>query len=202
MAMERMYPMRVGVLLQICAMVVMTFVPAAWGAEQGNGIQSRCTFSTYLEDADNRARYEAMISRGRYRHTISNSHENASIHFVIAKSGYGVEQAKNLDSFSAACLGCHDGKSASKVRPAIVNSPGRKKDTSAMSLAKHSIGMDYEKYSAASTTLKSLDEMGQHLNLTEGRVSCITCHDPLNPEKNHIRATKTGVDLCSACHPM
>jgi len=200
--MIRMYPKRVVALSQICLMVLMTFAPAGWGAEPEKGIKSGCTFSAYLENAENRARYETMISRGRYRHTISNNHENAALYFVIAKSGYGVEQVKNLDSFSAGCLACHDGKSASKVRPAIVNNPGGKKDMSAMSLAKHPIGMDYEKYSAANTALKSLDEMGQHLNLTEGRVSCITCHDPLNPGKNHLRVTKSGVYLCSACHTM
>ncbi len=191
---------RVVLYAQICLMAFMTFVPAGWGAERENSTTSKCTFSEYLENSENLVRYEDMISKGRYRHTLSNNHESAAVYLVIAKSGYGVEQAKKLDTFSAGCLACHDGKSASKVRPAIVNSPGRKKELKTMSLAKHPIGMDYDKYSTANTTLKSLDEMGQHLNLTEGRVSCITCHDPLNPEKNHLRVTKTGVDLCSACH--
>jgi predicted CXXCH cytochrome family protein len=65
---------------------------------------------------------------------------------------------------------------------------------------KHPIGMDYEKYSASNKTLKSLDEMSQHLSLTEGRVSCITCHGPLNSRQRRLRITKTGIELCSACH--
>jgi predicted CXXCH cytochrome family protein len=48
--------------------------------------------------------------------------------------------------------------------------------------------------------LKSLDEMSQYLTLVEGRVSCITCHDPLNTKKNSLRIVGSGNDLCSACH--
>lgn len=194
-----MYPKKVVVLSHTVVMVVMIFVTAGWAVDQENAIKPRCAFSAYLEDVDNRARYENMISRGRYRYTPSNNHENAEITFIIAKSGYGVEHVKNLDSFSAGCLVCHDGKSAVKVKPAIINSPNNKSVMKMIS-EKHPIGMDYEKYSASNKALKSLDEMSQHLSLTEGRVSCITCHDPLNSGQNRLRVTKTGIDLCSACH--
>lgn len=200
--MTGIYQKRVAALSLICMMLLMAIVPAGWGAGLDNGTRTGCAFSEYLEDADNRARYEKLIAKGRYRHTISKNQDQAAMYAVIAKSGYGAEQVKNLDSLSAGCLVCHDGNSASKVRPAIINSHNNRKNAIKMSLAKHPIGMDYEKYSASDASLKSLDEMGQHLNLTEGRVSCLTCHDPLNPGKNHIRVTKSGVDLCSACHTM
>jgi predicted CXXCH cytochrome family protein len=180
-------------------MVLMAIVSASWGAELKDAGKQGCKFSAYLENADNRARYEAMIARGRYRYTPMNNHENATVAFVLAKSGYGAEQGKNLDSFSAGCLVCHDGKSASQVRLSIINSPN-KRDAMKKISTKHPIGMDYEKYSASNKALKSLDEMSQNLSLTEGRVSCITCHDPLNSGQNHLRITKTGIDLCSACH--
>ncbi len=197
--MEGIYPKRVVALSSIVLMLLMTFVPAAWGAEQGNTVKTRCAFSTYLEDADNRARYESMISRGRYRYTPMNDTENAAITSVLAKYGYGTERGKNLDFFSAGCLVCHDGKSASIVRPSILNSPNNIRGMKVVS-EKHPIGMDYEKYTASNKTLKSLDEMSQHLSLTEGRVSCITCHDPLNSRQYRLRITKTGIDLCAACH--
>lgn len=199
MVMEVIFPKRVVALSHIVLMLLMTFVPAGWGAEQKNTVKTKCTFSTYLEDVDNRARYESMISRGRYRYTPTNNHENAAISSVLAKYGYGTERGKNLDFFSAGCLVCHDGKSASIVRPTIINSPNNLTVMKVIS-EKHPIGMDYEKYSASNKTLKSLDEMSQHLSLTEGRVSCITCHDPLNSRQNRLRITKTGIDLCSACH--
>ena len=51
-------------------------------------------------------------------------------------------------------------------------------------------------------TCLMLATMAQHYHLTlvEGRVSCITCHDPLNSGWNHQTLTRSGVDLCSACH--
>lgn len=186
-------------LLSVISLLVL--ISVSWGAQQEDATKSMCAFSKYLEDADSRDRYENMLSRGRFRYTPMNNHENAALFFVIAKSGYGVEHVKNLDTFSAGCLACHDGKSASKVRPSIINSPN-KKDVKTSISTKHPIGMDYEKYSALNKSLKSLDEMSQNLNLTDGRVGCLTCHDPLNSERNHLRITKTGIDLCSACHKM
>lgn len=193
------YPKMAAALLPMGLMVLMTSVSSSWGGDLKNAVKQGCKFSEYLKDADNRAGYEAMIARGRYRYTPTNNQENAAIAFVLAKSGYGAEQGKNLDSFSAGCLVCHDGKSASEVSLSIINSP-RNRNAMKGITTKHPIGMDYEKYSASNTRLKSLDEMSKNLSLTEGRVSCITCHDPLNAGQNHLRITKTGIDLCSACH--
>jgi predicted CXXCH cytochrome family protein len=193
------YTKRVASVSQLCLIMLATFVSVSWGVELENAAKSECSFSTYLADSHNRARYENLIARGRYRYNKVNNNENAAIYVAIAKSGYGVEHIKNLDSFSAGCLACHDGKSASKIRPAIMNSPD-KKSVMGMISAKHPIGMDYEKYSVTNKSLKSLDEMSRNLSLSEGRVGCITCHDPLNSGRNHLRITKTGVDLCSACH--
>lgn len=187
------------VILQIVLTFLLTWVTIGWAAEKENSIKPACAFSAYLENAENRTKYESMFARGRFGFSTVNSQENAAIYIVIAKSGYGIEHTKNLDSFSAGCLACHDGKSASMVRPVITNSPNKKISMS-MIATKHPIGMDYEKYSASNKTLKSLDEMNQNLTLTGGRIGCVTCHDPLNPARNHLRSTKTGIDLCSACH--
>jgi predicted CXXCH cytochrome family protein len=185
--------------MQICMVLLVTVTSSSWGIQQENTIRSNCTFSKYLEDPDNRARYEATLAKVRSSYATVNNYDNAAMYGVIAKAGFGVDNGENLDSFSAGCLSCHDGNSASNVRSNVINKPDKKSIMKMMS-AKHPIGMDYEKYSESNKNLKSLDEMGQNVNLVEGRVSCITCHDPHSPGQNHLTITKTGIDLCSACH--
>jgi predicted CXXCH cytochrome family protein len=183
----------------ICLGLSLFFVPASWGAEQEITKAAHCAFSVYLEDPDNRARYEKALSKGRYKYATVNNRQNAAVYGVIAKAGYSAENGKNLDSFSIGCLTCHDGTTASKVRPTIINMPGNRSVIKMIS-AKHPIGMDYEKYSATNRSLKSLDARDNSLTLAEGRVGCITCHDPLNSSPNHLRVTESGIDLCTACH--
>ena len=74
---------------------------------------------------------------------------------VIAKANFGTENGENLDSFSAGCLTCHDGNTASNVIPNFRNYPD-KKSVMLMISGKHPIGMDYQKYSEANRNLKSL----------------------------------------------
>ncbi|HIJ96988.1 MAG TPA: hypothetical protein HPP94_14880 [Desulfuromonadales bacterium] len=183
----------------ICLGLTLVSVPASWGEEQEITKASHCAFSVYLENPDNRARYEKALSKGRNKYATVNNRHNAAVYSVIAKTGYSAENGKNLDSFSAGCLACHDGISASKVKPTIINMPGNKSIVKMIS-TKHPIGMDYEKYSARNTSLKSLDTRDNSLALAEGRVGCITCHDPLNSSPNHLRVTESGIDLCTACH--
>jgi predicted CXXCH cytochrome family protein len=185
--------------LPVCLFLLATVVTSGWGTEEEVVIKPSCTFTKYLENPDNRARYEVTLSKDRSSYATASNYDNAAMYGVIAKAGFGSENGENLDSFSAGCLSCHDGKSASNVRATVINNPDRKSVMKMIS-AKHPIGMDYEKYTEINKSLKSLDEMGQSLNLVEGRVSCITCHDPLNSNQNHLTVSKNGNDLCSSCH--
>src|SRR6185369_18039855 len=186
---------------QICLFLLVSVASASWGEQEKreNTIKSKCSFSKYLENPDNRARYENTFAKARASYAEEKNYDNAAMYGVIVKAGIGVENGENLDSFSAGCLSCHDGKSASNVRPAFKSNPGRKGIMTIIS-GKHPIGMDYQKHSESNQNLKSLDDMSQNLTLVEGRVSCITCHDPLNPEKYNLRITSSNIDLCFACH--
>ena len=162
---------------------------------------SNCEFSKYLLNADNRTRYEATAARARAGIASVDKYDNAAKYAVIIKASFNAENSDSLDSFSAGCLSCHDGKSASNVRPNLLNNPG-KRSIMKMISTKHPIGMDYEQYAEHNKSLRSLDEVSQFLTLSEGRVSCITCHDPLSSAKNHLISTKSETTLCSVCHLM
>jgi len=185
--------------MQMCLILLVTVISVSWGMQQDNTTKAICTFTKYLEDSANRDRYINTIANARGHYATAKDYENAAMYGVIAKSNFDNENGENLDSFSAGCLSCHDGSTASNVMSNLKNTP-YKKSIMLMVSGKHPIGMDYEKYALANQNLKSLDEMSGNLTLAEGRVSCITCHDPLNPEQYHLRITKSGIDLCSACH--
>lgn len=185
---------------QLTIISLLAAVPVIWAMEEGAVKEkAKCQFSMYLEDPDNRARYVTTLAKARAAYAQQKGYDNAATYGVMVKAKFNGGSTEMLDSFSAGCLSCHDGNTASKVRPNFVNNPGKKSLMQAIS-GKHPIGMDYQQYSVASDRLKSLDEMSMNLTLVEGRVSCITCHDPLNSEKSHQRITSAGVDLCSACH--
>jgi hypothetical protein len=191
----------------MCAMLLVTVVPVSWGTEEGDEIKSgevirsKCDFTKYLVSPENRTRYENTVAKARAGNVVESNYDNAAMYGVIAKASFGNENGGNLDSFSAGCLSCHDGKSASDVMPKFKNNPG-KKGMMMMISGKHPIGMDYHKYTEVNNNLKRLDEMSQNLTLVEGRVSCITCHDPLNSDRFSLRITTSGIDICSACHVM
>jgi hypothetical protein len=186
---------------KICMLLLLTVVATSWGDQEENAIRRHCTFSKYLENPANKTRYKNTVAKARNNYVTVSNYENPAMYGVIAKASFNSEDSENLDSFSAGCLSCHDGKTASNVRANFINSPDKKNKMIRIS-GKHPIGMDYEQYASANKNLKSLDEISIHLTLAEGRVSCITCHDPLNKEQNHLVVTRSGADLCSACHNM
>ena len=185
---------------QICMLFLITIVAVSWGEQEETIPESKCSLSIYLENPENQVRYENTLAKARGGIVRTHSYDNAAMYGVIAKADSDVGTGLNLDSFSAGCLSCHDGKTASNVSPRFKNTP-EKKSVMLMISGKHSIGMDYEQYSVTqSSNLKSLDEMSRDLTLVDGRVSCITCHDPLIAGRYHLRITSTGGDLCSSCH--
>jgi predicted CXXCH cytochrome family protein len=184
---------------QLSIIILLAAVSISWALPEETATKAKCQFTKFLENPDNRIRYENTLEKARFGYAETNNYDNAAMYGLIAKGNSGLENGDNLDSFSAGCLSCHDGKTASNVRPNLKNSPD-KKSVMLMISGKHPIGMDYQKYSVNQHNLKSLDEMSKELVLVEGRVSCITCHDPLNSGQNHQTITRSGVDLCSACH--
>lgn len=100
-------------------------------------------------------------------------------------------QAVNSRGPSEECLACHDGLLAKDVAYCTVDCSFN---------SNHSVSRPYpprgkeDSYRPAG----SLREMG--IELVDGRVACISCHDLGNPGKNHLVMDNAGSRLCSACH--
>jgi predicted CXXCH cytochrome family protein len=104
-----------------------------------------------------------------------------------------------MDAMSAECVSCHDGVAATQVtvdlrdrpsdRTSMVNSPNND----------HPIGMTYNSYVAAGRGYKPL--LGNTKMLfVDGKVGCLSCHNPLNQEKGHLVMSDRNSSLCLTCH--
>ncbi len=110
-----------------------------------------------------------------------------------------------LDSASLVCLSCHDGVIASDVYTAShATQFASQFGTSRLGgglLAGHPIGV---KYPASSETYRPAGAVtaGGRVKLPDGRVQCISCHDPHNTGRHPgmLVQSNAGSRLCLACH--
>jgi predicted CXXCH cytochrome family protein len=109
-----------------------------------------------------------------------------------------------IDAFSADCLGCHDGVVALNVRTVLKNNPQDRYHLLGgdhqMIGMDHPIGMDYNRYVAVGKGYKPLSGVSNKMVFLNGKVGCLTCHDPLNPEKGHLVMSDRKSALCYTCH--
>lgn len=105
-----------------------------------------------------------------------------------------------IDGLSADCLGCHDGVGARPVTTVLRNDPFASKFDRLLPGSDHPIGMDYDNYAASGSEYKSLSGVDNGMVFVDGKVGCLTCHNPLNPEKGHLVMSDRGSALCLTCH--
>jgi predicted CXXCH cytochrome family protein len=114
--------------------------------------------------------------------------------------GFDTEQvprSPGIDSLSSDCLNCHDGVAALPVSVVLRNSPFNKRHSPG---SDHPIGMDYNMYAASSSEYKPLMLGSNKMVFVNGKVGCLTCHNPLNPEKGHLVMSDQKSALCLTCH--
>lgn len=102
-----------------------------------------------------------------------------------------------VDPLSLDCLGCHDGSRATDVTINLKNDPFKRLRGNAET--DHPIGMDYSAYVARDIGYKSIFGKTKMV-LVDGKVGCLTCHDPLNQERGHLVMSDRNSALCLTCH--
>lgn len=118
-----------------------------------------------------------------------------SVSFGVSKT---VSNRLDIDPLSADCMGCHDGASASAIGIVLRDQPTRHGQVDSFT-SDHPIGMTYENYVAFSRSYKPLTDPGKMV-FVNGRIGCLTCHDPLNEEKGHLVKSDVKSALCLTCH--
>lgn len=105
-----------------------------------------------------------------------------------------------IDEMSFDCLTCHDGLAAPTYDVRIKNSPYNRIVDIHSIRGSHPIGMDYALYTRSSQGFRSGAELNPNMIFIKGKVGCLTCHNPLNPEKDHLVMNNRGSALCLTCH--
>lgn len=172
-----------------------------------------CLFSKQLQSSPIRRQYIANLAKegsnllayntitdNQVQSDASNDISYPNLSFGKSSSSYN--QGDKLDSFSRNCLTCHDGGHASDVAVDFRNNPGSKAKHYD-GTKEHPIGMDYAAYSAIdSHSYKPASAYNSKMIFVNGRVGCLTCHNPLNPEKSHLVMSDIRSALCLTCHNM
>lgn len=105
-----------------------------------------------------------------------------------------------IDSFSHNCVSCHDGMNAPYHAVRFRNSGERRFIDMQTVVGSHPIGMNYEEYATSNQEFKSFGSLHPDMSLVAGKIGCLTCHNPLNPQKYHLATTDEKSNMCLACH--
>lgn len=199
-------------LLSIAAISIITFMPSAFAASS-----KTCSLSVELQNQEARMQYasrlataissqptsvEAMYQNTQQASLSSSSSDNGFTLFSFGNPDPVTASSSpisGIDQFSAECLSCHDGVSAMLVQPNIKEFPSNFKTYNGRSAKDHSIGMRYDMY-VGTGNYKTVVDGTSTMLFVDGKVGCLSCHDPLNPEKKHLVKSDVGSALCMTCH--
>ena len=172
-----------------------------------------CLLSKQLQSSPMREQYIAKLATVSNTMLAYNSNADSNIQsdasddfsfsdFSFDNKSISYNQEGPVDSFSKDCLTCHDGGHASDVKIEYRNRPGDKNKTFGGVRSKdHPIGMDYTLYTNMDPqNYKPAAAFNSDMIFINGKVGCLTCHNPLKPEKTHLVMSDQGSALCMTCH--
>lgn len=197
--------------------LISAFALVAAGSIAAEAAISRglCTFSTQLADPEMRAGYIGMVAtaadasfstRTAAVNAVEDESDGFAIFGTLLDAGYHEPVASRTDTITTACLGCHDGVSAPPVdavqRISRVSSSGFTAQSvqTASPMKTHPMGMSYAQVAASGRGFRSPALVEQSLMLFDGTVSCLTCHNMLNPRPMHLAVEDYRSALCLTCH--
>ncbi|HXC92536.1 MAG TPA: cytochrome c3 family protein, partial [Geobacteraceae bacterium] len=105
------------------------------------------------------------------------------------------------DNLSNDCLSCHDGVTAKNFDVRVKNNPNGRVMGLEDIIGGHPVGMEYENYASVNGKEYWGDvRFSNEMVFAEGKVGCLTCHNPLNTTKGHLVMNNDRSELCFACH--
>lgn len=158
-----------------------------------------CAYTIYLQDPMNRATYLNELAQAKR----ASQHRYGSVEEMygnVVRTSYRGDEQVELDVFSAGCLSCHDGSNGPAYTVRFKNNPQDRQVDIHSVVDSHPIGMDYEAYTEYDRSLRSMDDMPKEMSFVGGKVGCLTCHNPLNPERYHLAKNNERSALCFTCH--
>jgi predicted CXXCH cytochrome family protein len=173
------------------------------------GNTSLCEFSLQLQKSPYREDFIARMATAVTNYwasyndpaIASDISDNGGFSLIsFERDNTGDQQGGDIDSFSKDCVSCHDGLQASDVTVTYRNNPGSSRTGGHFNGSDHPIGMDYASYASLGRRYKPVTMLNPKMLLVNGKVGCLTCHNPLNPEKSHLVMSDRRSALCLTCH--
>lgn len=130
---------------------------------------------------------EAMLKAG-WQHTNAINYAHMSDQLIQQNDG------ALLDTFSVECLSCHDGV-VSKMTD-IAPRAGEFRHSIGLS---HPIGVEYPIVSVRQDFV-NISALPSSIKLFDGKVGCLSCHNPYGGKKNFLVMENRGSALCISCH--
>ena len=176
----------------LTCLLISSNTAAALASEEAQANESTCAFVVQLQNEEARIEFVASVDAAKQA---AASPYGERVLYSATYSGQGGE-AVQIDTFSQLCLSCHDGINAKSFNIRYKNNSHSGSIDMQSVRGGHPIGMHYGSYAYANRELRGLYEIDPNMVLVDGKVGCLTCHNPLNPEKNHL----ISKNLCMSCH--
>lgn len=112
------------------------------------------------------------------------------------------DNSGGLDSFSYECIACHDGNIAQTFKIRIKNNPDNRVMSLEDIIGGHPVGMEYDRYLSGfrGKEYRSDVKLNSVAVFADGKIGCLTCHNPLNTAKGHLVMNNEKSELCFSCH--
>ncbi len=194
-----------AVAMTLCSAITQVNESAAFQpigiASRGNG--ETCALSLQMQNKQFRALYMQKVAQ--YQDgaaprvaSVEEMYENVQPASFFPDDNQPVTSTIGVDPLSLDCLGCHDGSRASDVTINLKNDPFRRQQIGG-SAKDHAIGMDYAAYASNPRDFKPVFG-NPKMVFVDGKVGCLTCHDPANQERGHLVMSDRRSALCLTCH--
>lgn len=105
-----------------------------------------------------------------------------------------------IDSFSSDCILCHDGMNAPHYEAKFVGTREQRFIDIATIVGSHPIGMNYGEYADSRQEFKGWGNTNPDMSFVAGKIGCLTCHNPLNPQRFHLVMSNDKSNMCLSCH--
>lgn len=202
---EKKSLLRVLVAGSCSAIITLASLTANVSAETTTPLEpGKCLYSKQLaSDPALKAAFTTKVTAEKYG-MIEESDEliyDTNIKVGGAYSKSFNEPATGIDRLSNDCLSCHDGVMAQSFNLRIKNNPGNGVMGLEDIIGGHPVGMEYDRYASVDTKgYRSDVRFSREMVFAEGKVGCLTCHNPLNKDKGHLVMKNERSELCFSCH--
>lgn len=136
-------------------------------------------------------------------HSVSNDRSAAGMHWTAVRVAHvrpdthgSDNRGGLLDAESRRCLSCHDGVSAGESTNPTASSSRGFEDMR----RNHPVGVTYGDQGRGRTLLRSAQLLPERVRLPDGKVSCVSCHDLYETERNRLSVSMDKSRLCLTCH--